>query len=66
MPDSPLAALLTDQQRAALSSVLSDAYAYRVGDGNPDDPNDPDIWDADRAGMAAAVEVAELFGLTIV
>jgi hypothetical protein len=56
---------LTEDQLVKLEAVLGDAYAYRAGEGDPGDPEDPDIWDADRVGMANAQELAGMFGLAI-
>lgn len=57
--------VVTGQDLLDLSDVLSDCYAYRVGQGDPNDEDSAEIWPVARENMAKAKRLAELFGVQI-
>jgi hypothetical protein len=56
---------LSERDLSDLADTLGDCYAYRVGEGDINDPEDESIWEADRENIAKAVRLAELFGVTL-
>jgi hypothetical protein len=53
---------LSAQDLADLAAALGDAYGYRVGEGDPNDPEEE--WDAaDWQGKERALRLAALFGV---